>query len=279
MAINPPPVKTRRTCIFCGASGMTKEHIWPEWLQEIFPNDAATTHTYGTIDPSPIIGLPKIIEKQRPGHSGKNTVKVVCRTCNNEWLSRLEEKTKPVLTSLALGEKLNLTPTVQKSLAVWLAKTAMTAERVRPRANGITQEERTFLMTHLLPPPNWIIWVVAYAGGAWSELGMGQHRGDIANTPIPRPDRGAKYIQATTLGLGYTVFLIVSTTWEEAPKAFAQFDGNGLFQIWPAQPRSILWPPTNVFTDPEIDKLATILSQSGVLNQSFNPLANWTFKM
>ena len=65
--------------------------------------------------------------------------------------------------------------------------------------------------------------------------------------------------------------------WEHVPELFRRFDGNGLFRIWPPEPRSILWPPFNILGDPQVNALANILTQSGAFNQSFNPNADWTF--
>lgn len=269
----------RRQCIFCRNFGVSKEHVFPDWLKKLFRRDDSTTHTYGTIDESQIIGIPRINEKHRSGHAGSNTVRVVCEHCNSGWLSQLELRTKPFLIPLILGERVEMTPEFQKAIALWAAKTAMTAEMVRPRENGITQTEKSFLKNRLLPPPNWIIWVAGYAGGRWRELGMGQHRGQITASPIPRPNRVMNYIQATTLGMGHIVFLIVSTNWKSAPKTFARFDGNGFYQICPPRPRSILWPPARLLNDPQINEMANILNLSGAFDNSLNPLANWRFAM
>ena len=279
MTKSPKPKyqKGRRKCIFCGEFEVSKEHVLPDWLKELFPRDEHSTHTFGTIDPSSIIGAPRIVQTKRPGHSGTVKVRVVCESCNNGWLSRLEKTAKPILIPLINGERCGLTLEKQMTIATWAAKTVMTAEHLRPREKGVSQAERSGLKEHLIPPPYWTVWLVEYDGEAWRNLGMHQGRGRLQKSPIRSPTAKSHYIHATTLGIGRVVFLVVGTTWESAPEVFRRFDGRGLFRIWLPLPRSILWPPGEPLGDPQVNALANILTQSGVFNQSLNPLANWAF--
>ena len=267
----------RRKCIFCGKFQVSREHVLPAWLKELFPRDEHSTHTFGTINPSSIIGIPRIVQRKRPGHSGTAKVRVVCESCNSGWLSRLEEDVKPILIPLINGKRCGLPLDMQKTLATWAAKTAMTAEQARPRERGISQAERSWLKEHLIPPSYWSVWLAGYDGESWCDLGMTQQRGRLQESPISSPKVESHYIHATTLGIGRVVFLVVGTMWKPAPEVFSRFDGKGLFRIWPSLPRSILWPPNDILGDPQVNALANILSQSGVFNQSLNPLANWTF--
>ena len=175
------------------------------------------------------------------------------------------------------GESCRLSPEEQCVLSTWGAKTAMVAEHAHQRNDGISQTERTWLMEHLSPPKIWHVWIAAYNGTTWRELALYQHRGRLQDSPIRGPSVEAHFIHATTFGIGRVVFLIVGTTWEHVPELFRRFDGNGLFRIWPPEPRSILWPPFNILGDLQVSALANILTQSGAFNQSLNPKADWTF--
>ncbi len=55
-------------------------------------------------------------------------VKWLCATCNNGWMSMLENEAKPILESI-LDEKLkDIDAASQSTLACWAVKTAMVLE-------------------------------------------------------------------------------------------------------------------------------------------------------
>jgi hypothetical protein len=194
-------------------------------------------------------------------------------------MSQLEERIKPVLVPLIAGNRCNLTGEVQALLSTWAAKTAMVAEHFRPTDNGISQEERTFLMEHFNPPANWFVWIAAYQGERWRDLSIGQVRIALNPTPISKPSTARYYGQATTFGVGHVLFCVVSGSAPDFAVHFNGRDNEGLFQIWPAHPRSILWPPAAILGDEQADTVANIFKWSGAFDQSLDPGADWTFTL
>src|SRR5271169_2401942 len=68
-----PPGK----CIFCGGPGVTHEHLFSDWLRDLFPRSAADTHTIAqAVAWTP---RPRFVRQIRQGHSGTRTVRKVCR--------------------------------------------------------------------------------------------------------------------------------------------------------------------------------------------------------
>jgi hypothetical protein len=266
-----PPGK----CIFCGQGGMSKEHVFGVWLRELFPRTPDAQHTFGTVAPSMIVGIPRITTNDRQGHTGTVFVRVVCDSCNNGWLSALEKREKPILTPMILGEKCRLSPEDQNILSVWAAKTAMTAEYKQRREDGTTQEERTFLMERERPPSNWFVWVATYEGSGWRDLTLSQHRGNLQKTPIRRPGTSLHYIQATIFGMGRVVFRVIGTTCPEGDLRFGRMNDEALVKIWPTVPRSALWPPYSILADHQVNEAADILNRT--FDNSLNPLASWAF--
>jgi hypothetical protein len=127
-------LKPAGRCIFCHGFGLSKEHVLPDWLGEIFPQSSTDTHTVGEFDWIKILGhgMPIQNTTRKQGQAGTRKVRVVCeKNCNNGWLSRLETAAKPVLTALVHGYSRTLPVADQKILATWIAKTTMTAEFVR----------------------------------------------------------------------------------------------------------------------------------------------------
>ena len=135
-------------CIFCGSGGLTKEHVFADWLRDLFPRDETTTHDFGRYEwPKGIItNEPKAAIRQLQGHVGSRKLRVVCKACNTGWMSALEQRAKPILAPLIVGEVSHVSPLMQNIVATWATKTMMIAERLAPRKPGISQEERTWLM-------------------------------------------------------------------------------------------------------------------------------------
>lgn len=279
-AKNPKHLRGRRKCIFCEGDGkMSKEHVFALWLREFFPRDAQTKHKSAFIswpdEASP--SAPIDIRKPGQGHVGSKKLRVVCEPCNNEWLSGLETKAQHAIPPLIVGNRYNLLEGGQALLATWAAKTAMVAEHFKPTDAGITQGERTWLMNSLTPPEKWFIWIAPYKGRDWGNLSIYQSRIGLSPTPVARPSEAPYYAQATTFGLGHILFCVVSGSDPNMGRHFAGREADGLVQIWPAQVRSILWPPARIFGDREAYQLANIFSLSGIFDDSFDPGANWAF--
>ena len=270
----------RRKCIFCdGARKISKEHLFGLWLRELFPRDEHTTHKSiytAWLDES---GSHTPAEKrdQRQGHVGSKSLKVACRQCNDGWLSQLETRVRPVLTPLITGENHNLLEDEQTLLATWAAKTAMVAEHFRPIDHGISQDERTWLIDKLTPPAKWFIWIAAYNGKEWGNLSIAQIRIALNPTPVTRPSDARYYGQATTFGVGHILFCVVSGSSPDMETRFGGRDADGLLQIWPTCPRSILWPPQTIFGDKQAFTLANIFKWSEAFDHSLDPGADWTF--
>ena len=153
----------------------------------------------------------------------------------------------------------------------------MTAEHLRSREKGISQKERNWLMDNLVPPTNWFVWIGAYNGEVWRNLSIYQNRGGLNLTPVSRPSDAQYYIQSTTFGVGHIIFLTVSSSLPTIGNKFAEREVDGLFQIWPPQPRSILWPPARILADPQANAIANVLSLTRLFDHSFDPGADWTF--
>ena len=41
--------KAQGKCIFCGGEGLTKEHVWPNWIKSVLPRDSTEHHTQYTL--------------------------------------------------------------------------------------------------------------------------------------------------------------------------------------------------------------------------------------
>lgn len=261
-------------CIFCGKSGLTKEHIFSDWLKDILPrrekdkhidvlNEGALVSTPTSLDQ--ILNNEKDIKYQN-GAANSKTVKVVCgsrgrtdaKYCNDGWMSRLDEKAKPILRSLVNGEKVEITTDSQAALAAWAAKSTITAEFLRPNEVAISESDRHHLMTNLEPSSQWKILIAPYHGALWY---TGYHHFPIRLGPAGDVQTGPKNTQNTLFGLGRLLIYVVTF-----PHNFSfQPEGPGFQsfrQIWPLTGRVISWPTERFVDDVAAWKVAGSLSKA-----------------
>lgn len=152
-------------CIFCSSdSKLSKEHIFPDWLKDFLPRDMQQhTFKHQIFYPNGV----KSREQNITGDPKSRKLPVVCEKCNNGWMSRLQEETKPILLPLIQGNKTRLRAKSQMQLAQWCTMAVMVAEFVLPKLIAIPQPSRTYFKETLLPPDNWKIWIGNFQRDKW----------------------------------------------------------------------------------------------------------------
>src|SRR4249919_1207427 len=106
-----------KVCVFCGATPLSKEHVWSEWTYKTLPKRQGGSHVRGVIQTtkgSPRIrGLRSI--KKHQGDVSAIRIRAVCRSktrgtnslgktgCNDGWMNHQEDAVKQILTPLILG--------------------------------------------------------------------------------------------------------------------------------------------------------------------------------
>jgi hypothetical protein len=154
-----PDKAAPRTCIFCGATPLTAEHIWPGWARRMLPPDLVVPHTV-----SAEMATAEPTSRTFPQRVFDQTAKVVCASCNNGWMEQLETRNRPFLEAALNGRGRALHRSGQRSLAAWAFKTALVINY------GLFRAHRTGLplayTRHLLdtgePPPEVGIWMTAF---------------------------------------------------------------------------------------------------------------------
>jgi hypothetical protein len=108
--------------------------------------------------------LPRERVRKFHGDPLHRKLRVVCGECNNGWMSRLQNRAKPILLPLILGEKAQLRRTAQTLIASWATMTAMVAEFAIPSTVTSPQSERVWFQANQVPAPNWRVWLGHYRG-------------------------------------------------------------------------------------------------------------------
>jgi hypothetical protein len=262
-------VQSGPQCIFCGGSGLTAEHLFPDWLKkfECFKRGPHDKHTYVVVQRKPIF---KEATMTRHGHSGSRKLRRLCNTCNNGWVSQMDNAVKPFLPSLFQGEWSTVNEAEQAILAKWLTKITMVGDTIGllDRPAYIPAPQRKWFYDHKEPPTGWKIWVGSFAvnNDFECDLRIFQDGGNLNRTPVSGPSDATSpfgYIQVTTIIIGRLLALIYST---DNPRLF-DFHlnaGNPLLRIWPIQDKPIAWPRMMPLTSEETSQIINILQNTAM---------------
>lgn len=235
----------KRNCIFCGSQcgKITKEDVWPTWLEKFIPRDmknytASSTVVYPTHS--------DVVRKKIDGDPGSRRVRRVCQSCNNGWMSRLQERAKPHVLPLILGAATAIQPTSLETIAGWCAMSVMTSDNFYPERQAIPQEDRNWLMAHGLPPPDtWKIWIGQYERGNWPAywaknaraISSDGHPVFYLENGLPIPNT-----QSSTLVFGKLFVHAFSSVHADIVANTPNPHGK-LIQLFPLSGLPLRWPP------------------------------------
>jgi hypothetical protein len=201
------------------------------------------------------------IKKQ--GQAGSRRVKVVCRKCNNEWLSELEKRAKPLLLILMNGMPFTMGADAQRLLALWAAKTMMVAEFVDPTKVAIPETDRASLMQRFSAPESgWWIWIARSGAGPDWLTGINHFSARINRTPVDSKTPNIVNVQSSTIGIGQLLIHGVSTTVPGHSFALQNPDTADLRPIWPQPTADIVWPRSKLLNDDEINFIARTIPRA-----------------
>ena len=133
---------------FCSGFGLSKEHIFSRWTYALVPAAPNSTHSRGRAVSSRTNRhlFDKVDVEDYQGNLNTIRFRVVCKTCNNGWMSRLDNAVKPILTPLILCGPALLDTRAQHLISTWASMKVMVAEHSRPEDVASNREERSGLM-------------------------------------------------------------------------------------------------------------------------------------
>ncbi|WP_329368501.1 hypothetical protein OG896_23895 [Streptomyces sp. NBC_00669] len=139
------------SCVFCGGSPVTREHVFPQWLNQYLPpgRQQIEQSRYG-------VGA---YDVTRESVGLDFTVKKVCAPCNNGWMSKLEKSSKVVFEPLIIRQDLTfISLRQQRQIALWATKTAMMADQVQQETLLPSHQLRR-MRTHRAIPGGTRVWL------------------------------------------------------------------------------------------------------------------------
>lgn len=240
-------IKPPGRCIFCQNFGMTNEHLWPKWLRSHLPKRFKRTGYISSISAHSDAGLEheNVAAGRlhgRHGHTTSAQLNIVCKICNNTWMSHINDTLKPVLLPLVDGEWHGV-PDEQASLvlATWATLFTMVAEFADPRSIGLSQDQRNWFRENKRPRDDWQMWIGQYSGTRW--CGTFWHTAFGRQSEVGPTADGVPKIrfsgQTTLFAAGKVIF----QTFAPSPDFNVTHDDytrSGFFQFWPPTERAVV---------------------------------------
>jgi hypothetical protein len=228
-------------CVFCGGTGLTKSHIWPDGLDEYLPPRAERyLQVVGEVNTFiPQMRRPDVQRVEGKGDARAKKPRNTCLACNGGWMSRIESSAKdpmiPLVKGLPFAEdspglSFMLNSRGQSALATLLCLITMRVEFSHLATLAATPQDHEWIRTALEPPPFWKIWIARYIGqnpGAhWC-----RHYGlQLVSSPEEQVASHKCDTQATTFVMGQLCAHIFSST---SIPDFSGYSGQGLCRLWP----------------------------------------------
>jgi hypothetical protein len=198
-------MKHSNPCIFCGEKrGLSKEHFWPLWLASFLPSQQEN----GNISEfySSEFKQPARLQRRSERQGAVNTkkVRVVCAPCNNEWMSDLENKTKPIILGLLSRSCTKLDNDAAAHVALWVAVKSIVSEHMNKSTALTTVRDRELLYKDR-EIPNYFRIFIGYHSSS-THAALQRHSTTVSRTFAgPSPSLGPginRNIQTTTFLVG-----------------------------------------------------------------------------
>lgn len=255
-------------CVFCGKGGLSKEHLWPQWLTRMIGDDA-TKHTRtsqtsrrlgaGVQEHAPI----RTVDKH--GGTGAISLRVVCRGCNGGWMSRLQVEAKPFVAPMVAGRPFLLCTDAQRLVSLWAMMTTVVAESLdRNEFSAVGADDRQHLYgfaedPSIHPPGHWQVWAGFYVGGISRQRVLRSASHWAKHEPTEGGD--VRYnVQTTVLVAGHMVLLVASHH-DGAPALKVKNNGPRLVRLWPPQFALVGQGLLRNVTDEDVEHIGLSLSR------------------
>lgn len=258
--------KPQGQCIFCQGHGMTKQHIWPNWMshadipyrQEALAATANHQLLYGSrliFDTSKtnnelIVHQPNVIN--RKGSILTRKLRMVCQKCNNQWMSVIEDKSKNIILELQSHKPTVLSESEQYDLAAWITLMTIICEFTDIPTKVIPFNERKYFFDNKVAPSHWHIWIGKYQGDEWKF--RYRHTGARMvlageNEGQPQEIVSEESWQSSTFVVGGLIMHVISVDSVQLQDYFSGFDFPSMVKIFPAISNPINWNSLPINSD------------------------------
>jgi hypothetical protein len=170
--------------------------------------------------------------------------KVVCKLCNEGWMSSLEDQhAKPAMSDLIVGKNVAISESQAKSVALFAFKTAVVIDHMGRDGPFYSTAARREFAKSLTIPHNVHIWLAGLFPGS-----SGRFNTFYSEIPFEPPRHLELYI--CTFAAGHLVFQVVGAQYIEIPPFGPVLGFEHLaVPIWPPPlQQGISWPLSHVLS-------------------------------
>jgi hypothetical protein len=224
-----------RECAFCPATAkLSAEHLWSDWMNALI---------------SP--GRKRFISRDEKGAikavwQGTELdwkAKVVCKPCNETWMSKIESQhAQPAMADLIRGHTVGMiTQSRASSIALFAFKTAVIFDCIRRNhPSFFLRSVRHGFKDSLTIPISVNMWMAHFALRGKGGVVTWYHEGQVAPT-------GRFELYSCTYSIEHFVFQVVA----EKPLTLANFIPLRGYEelsvkFWPHVAEGVMWPPSHV---------------------------------
>ncbi|MGW2989347.1 hypothetical protein [Streptomyces goshikiensis] len=235
----------RRQCLFCSSWADSAEHVFPNWLNKLGLGGEGVRQFGNEVGQ---------IRYEQGGPFSKK-IKVVCRPCNNVWMSGMEAEARPALTRMLAWDgrnPLQFDAAAQRALARWAFKTAAVAAHLESQQTFPLPHCRAFRQSDQLPrcevrigfakaPPTQ---QHPYDSRTYDEVGESQFQPATATAWVDGKPTTFPFYRAT-FRLFNIVFDVMGYVSNDIHLTVIppQIHQEALTQVWPTTVTSVTWPP------------------------------------
>lgn len=263
-----------RKCVFCETNNAnSREHFYSEWMHDLLPIGPQGTYTGEIIDEHPKTReVTRHDKRVKPGELYTKKMKVVCKTCNNEWMSGIEEAVKPLLASFIKGDAITLDADQLKLVAQWATLKTMVCEHDNRGTEVTPQTDRTAFMADGVIPAYFNIYLLSH--NSPSRIGYVRTSQIVSLTPdqpVPPLEDRRKNTQQISVILG-SAMLHVNAARVDGFSIEDNLDMPAVVsrRIWPPNIVPLTWPDDPILTADQMRDLAYAMDK--IMAQ---PRANW----
>ena len=210
--------------------------------------------------------MTKLDSKELTGHAKSTKFRIVCKTCNNGWMSKIEESAKPILEPIIQGDTLLLDKTMQFLLSRWLSLKVLVIDNTAGNPIASKQTRDNF-RSDPQPLSGMTAWI-ARCDAASTQSALFRQTATIANkSTTPLTEDIPQNVQTVSIGVGNCFFHIHHNTSNAHIDSYFS-PGGRFFQIWPIVTDVVFWPPIWSLTAFEVSEVANFLSKFSVALRS-----------
>lgn len=274
-----------RACVFCGGSPTTREHVYPQWLQQFSAPQAFIKRagSYQPAFPQTVVRLDaqgQYVEVDEVrGNKTPNlhevTVKSVCATCNNGWMSALENSVQGPLKKMANPP--NPIPHLVDArsaavLAAWAYKCFMMYDQYRDPRDRVFVDDDFIAFKNSRRPSRTARIYLGITNSPTSTFSMWHDTHLLVTDPKVDPQAALamtpRNLASSSLGIQGVYFIQQyfkpDIPWTPQARraidlsALAAVEATPARQIWPPNNKPLKWPP-QLTTDRQFEDARTAL--------------------